>query len=135
MHGAHGLFAVHLLRGGSGFGVFNDGMGFQFQNVSPFGGVPGKSFWAVRFKRGDRRDVPRLLVSNEMFACGDLCRGERSGDERLRARGSIAAAPRTLLFDLSGAGSQDCARAVSLRACPGLSSCAPYGSFSAAPRT
>ncbi len=47
----------------------------------------------------------------------------------------IAATPRTFFFDLNGAGSQDCARAVSPRACPGLSSCAPYGSFSAAPRT
>jgi hypothetical protein len=40
-----------------------------------------------------------------------------------------AAAPRTLFSELNGPGSQDCARAILRRACPGLFSCAPYGSF------
>ena len=40
-----------------------------------------------------------------------------------------AASPRTLFSNLNGPGSQDCARAVLPRACPGLFPCAPYGSF------
>ena len=51
MDGAHGLFAEHLLRSGSGFGVLDDGMDFQLQNVCPFDRVFGESFWAARFNQ------------------------------------------------------------------------------------